>query len=816
MNPCSRVATACRSCVLICLLFTAIPSLAQQPVADMEALAAKAPIEKVYLHTDRETYFAGETVWLKAYLYSEFYPDTISTSLHIELLDNNSRIVKAVVYPVLFATSAGQIELPDTLVSGKYFLRAYSSTMLNYGEELTSMKMIQVAGKTAKKTTAPAATNKKSISFFPESGTLLQGIDNTVAFKITDAGGNPLDLGGAVKNQKGELVDSFASYHNGMGSFVLKPVAGETYHVVLENDDAGNTYELPAASATGVVLRLHNGKGGKNFELHSLLKDSLMKPAYILGQMQHHPTFKFNVDGSKRKVSGFIDTKKLSSGVLHITIFNKDNMPLAERLCFVSNDDYNQPAGLLADTLDFAEKAKNKFILSLPPNVAGSFSVSVTDAGFTGEALRNESIHSGILLSADLKGYIHQPGWYFAASTPADSAASGLDLLLMTHGWTRFQWNTISQQAKKPAPYKDGGFITITGQVNIRDRKKPLPNKDLLMVIFSQNKMIRPAVGFLKTDAEGKFRIDSMIFFGATRFRISDMVKKGEKWLDVLPDKDSLPLALSLKPANSFYRLPTYYASQAVAGNFSAEYDLYQNELGKVLEGVTVKANKKSPLQQVEDRYISSGLFAGDATHTMDLINTSETMTQMNIFEYIEHRIPGLRVERDGIDYTILYRQNTSLTQGQLPMTLFLDEVQTDPSVIASIPADQIALVKVFSNFVGAAGNGAGGTLAIYTKKGEDFTRNSETSADIFQYKGYSIVKTFYSPDYSAGQEAGKADNRITLYWLADIFTNGATRNVPFVFYNNDRTKSFKVVVEGMTTDGRLLTIEKIFKPKAF
>ena len=73
MNLCSSVATACRFCVLFCLLVIAIPSLAQQPVADMEALAAKAPIEKTYLHTDRETYFAGETVWIKAYLYSEFY-----------------------------------------------------------------------------------------------------------------------------------------------------------------------------------------------------------------------------------------------------------------------------------------------------------------------------------------------------------------------------------------------------------------------------------------------------------------------------------------------------------------------------------------------------------------------------------------------------------------------------------------------------------------------------------------------------------------------------------------------------------------------
>ena len=58
----------------ICLL-----SQAQKPEQLLSNWSAKSPIEKVYLHFDRDNYIAGETAWFKAYLYSDYQPDTITT-----------------------------------------------------------------------------------------------------------------------------------------------------------------------------------------------------------------------------------------------------------------------------------------------------------------------------------------------------------------------------------------------------------------------------------------------------------------------------------------------------------------------------------------------------------------------------------------------------------------------------------------------------------------------------------------------------------------------------------------------------------------
>ena len=117
--------------VLLALSFVYASSNAQNPAEILNNWSAKSPIEKVYLHTDRENYIAGETAWFKAYLYSDYLPDTISTVLYTELINESSQIIRRSISPVLVGSSNGHLDLPDTLSSGFYVLQSYTSTMLN-------------------------------------------------------------------------------------------------------------------------------------------------------------------------------------------------------------------------------------------------------------------------------------------------------------------------------------------------------------------------------------------------------------------------------------------------------------------------------------------------------------------------------------------------------------------------------------------------------------------------------------------------------------------------------------------------------------
>jgi hypothetical protein len=46
------------------------------------------PQQKVYLHTDKKEYNAGDIMWLKAYIVNglDHLPDTFSTNLYVELI----------------------------------------------------------------------------------------------------------------------------------------------------------------------------------------------------------------------------------------------------------------------------------------------------------------------------------------------------------------------------------------------------------------------------------------------------------------------------------------------------------------------------------------------------------------------------------------------------------------------------------------------------------------------------------------------------------------------------------------------------------
>ena len=80
-----------------------------------------------------------------------------------------------------------------------------------------------------------------------------------------------------------------------------------------------------------------------------------------------------------------------------------------------------------------------------------------------------------------------------------------------------------------------------------------------------------------------------------------------------------------------------------------------------------------------------------------------------------------------------------------------------------------------------------------------------------FEYQGFSITKEFYSPDYSGADSKRTApDNRTTLYWNPDIFTDSETKSVKLNFFNNDFSKKYKIVLEGFDASGKLIHLEKI------
>src|SRR5690606_12813655 len=105
----------------------------------------------------------------------------------------------------------------------------------------------------------------------------------------------------------------------------------------------------------------------------------------------------------------------------------------------------------------------------------------------------------------------------------------------------------------------------------------------------------------------------------------------------------------------------------------------------KVLEAVTVRAKTKDPKELMDEKY-ASGLFSGGDAYSFDLVNDRLSSAAMNIFTYLQGKVAGLQITSQG--------NNTSLSwRGGTPQ-VYIDEIQTDISMVQNIPVTDIASVQ--------------------------------------------------------------------------------------------------------------------------
>jgi TonB-dependent Receptor Plug Domain len=122
----------------------------------------------------------------------------------------------------------------------------------------------------------------------------------------------------------------------------------------------------------------------------------------------------------------------------------------------------------------------------------------------------------------------------------------------------------------------------------------------------------------------------------------------------------------------------------------------------------------QSQQEKLNNEYCSD-LFKTHDGIIFDLQNDNESAkAYANVLEWLQGRVAGLQIYYTRSGTPIPFIRNTRAS-------VFVDEVQVDPSFLSDIPTTDIAMIKVIKGpFVGAVGNGGGGAIAVYTVKGDD------------------------------------------------------------------------------------------------
>lgn len=803
--------------------FISFDPLGDKITRALDTFSSRFPVEKVYLQSDKDYYAGGETIWFKGYITSRGFPITENRNLYVELIDQKGKIVQRALLPVNSGGANGDFELPEDFPPGNYVIRAYTAWMMNFDPAFLFRKDIRVYGPkipaagnhpadTAGNnvTAHPSVQNQFAVQFFPEGGDLVEGLQSVIAFKAIDAGGMPIKVEGKVVDREGREIAKIMTVHDGMGSFELTPETGDEYRaVILQSDGSTKSFPLPVAKPAGIVLRIYNtGNGRVFFHLERSTKDSAVyNRLRLVAQMQNQLRYMAPINFDEGDNGGMIPVNQFPSGIMQITVFREDGTPLAERLAFVENDSDRLKLSLHPVSLSIAPRTKNTFSLTVPDAIKGDFSVSVTDADQSASFPEEGNILSSLLLTSDIKGYVSNPGWYFKDRDAA--AFRALDLVMMTNGWRRFEWSRIMNGRFPGIRYPMENGIEIRGRALEKNGRQAMMSGNVSMILKAPADSL---TYFISTpvNQSGDFEVTGLHFHDTAsvyyqgidakrklrdvQVRFFNNAPAGEEY--VLLGRPIRPPVIS--PGTELAHFLTLSAERNRVNRLIASRTIYLKE-------VNITATKVPKEQSTLNRY-ASPLFAGGEGYTFDLTKDPAASSYFNIFQFLQSRVPGLLITGAMGEPRLSWR-------GGSP-ALFLDEMPVDAGMLSSVNINDVALVRVLRPpFVGAFGGGGNGAIAVYTKKGGDNNDLTARGFDKTLVPGYTIVRQFYSPDYAVKKPVNELpDKRVTLYWNPSLKTDSLTHSATFSFYNNDMTRRFRVVVEGMDSEGRIGRTEQVFQ----
>lgn len=888
-------------CVVTVAISTGYSQNSKRGVGEFIAIGDSAgsfhPIEKVHLHLDKSYYVAGQTIWLRAYVVDGMNrPSMLSKIVYVDLIDYRGQVKTKLKLPLAGGLATGDIQLPDTLREGDYWLRAYTRWMQNYPEDefykreiridnpinnnvhvsaqykyvpdtdgyrvnvlvnfrddqgnpvtntdITyqikpkNQKRVEGMGRLDQAGNLPfsfignakeavqgeilfrlryrdkdifetlsfdVATGEFTVQFFPEGGELIDSLRSRVGFKALHSNGLGATISGYVLDARNARVAEFQTGHAGMGSFLLTPFTGQTYTAVINTGDGEEKrVQLPQSKPAGYIVNLmheDNNKITVRVAASKTLVNNQRMSLVAMSNEEEVSIANFALDREFKDIT--ILKKEFSTGVIALTL-KEANIPLAERLLFINNDDQlelmirtNKPEYKSRERVELKLSAVNNENVPL----AGAFSLAVTDMTRlpVQDADDEPSIFSELLLKSELKGHIEQPNYYFTDTSRRKK--DHLNDLLLTQGWRRL----IYSKSPPDILYQPEKNIRISGSMLLRNNPYPSGR----VTLFS------PQLGLVLdtvTDSRGRFAFDNLVFSDTARFVIQGRQLKDRSNVLFQLDRIDEQVVEYIYPAGGKVK-------------FEPDLDDVKNSREELLELIRQgKITRAKMLEEVVVRGTTNPNIVTNSSRLTPmpadyLIRADRLEGHTNLAYSLSSKVPGYMIlkEAEGeITAGLLSNAKGAKTDAISPLRLFVDGVDWGTNLL-QITVPDIAFVEILRyNHAIYGVRETGGVIAVTTRKFAGMPDYDYKPQGIVKETrvGYSVTRQFYSPDYSKSQDPQSyRDLRTTIYWNPEIYSeNGIIDAIHF--YTADNPGTYKAILEGIDHRGKLGRTVHLFTVK--
>jgi hypothetical protein len=743
--------------------------------------------EKVYLHTDRSLYVTGETIWMSSYCVDATFHNAsgLSKVVNVELINSKGESIKKERIQLVKGLGKGQIFMSPDIPSGVYLLRGFTNWMKNFDSNLVFTKRITVLNPSSPPlvNTEEAAEVDLDLSFFPEGGNLIAGLKSKIAIKANDNQGNGVSVSGIIFDQNDYEVAKFTTSQEGYTFFLMTPKEGDIYNATIALDGKIKNYKLPEPTSSGAILSVVNLTQGEfviGISQRNLTTTKLYYVLHTRGLIKEIKELDANAQNSIR-----LAENELPDGISHITLLDAEFNPLTERLIF----NYPKTATSLNIALDKKEYTNREKVsisieskdLMIAKDMA-NLSLSVFQT--SGAEGYEDNIISNLLFTSEIKGGIPNPGALFNESNL--QRKSEMDLIMLTHGWRRFNWTEVIKSdvpnykypAELNAPILSGKF---TPQ---EDEKMP---RSIFMGLSGKASILNSA----DFDKEGNFHFDVPFRIQNKKalFLINSPTLSAEKVH--IYDPFDLTINRTLLPQTIFTIESKKYLENLNANiQLSQVYRDYNNVNG-VLNN------------QIEPNFHFYG--EPDYTYILDDYTRFETIKDLFI-EFIRSAVIRKRDKETGF-----YVVADGLFPGKA-LTLIDGIPIMDTDFILNFDPLKVEKIGVVTNIYFMGNTGFQGMINFTTYAGDfDLDELPEYLVEK-AYQGIQQSREFYSPNYSIQKDVLKRipDYRNTIYWNPNIELKFGEK-VDLEFYTSDTSGFFDIEINGISTSG-----SPIFKKARF
>ena len=720
--------------------------------------------ESVYLHTGKNIFETGETLWFTAYV-TDFSGQAlnINRNLYVDLFNPEGEIVlQKLLYVNDKGMSAGFMKLTDSLCGGDYYLSAYTSTQRNFSKNFLFTKAIKIYNPVVNyftpeylKKLRKLKRQKKRIqlAYNFNGNILLADTKNILTLRVTDKLGFPEEADITVKNLTNKHEITLKTSKDGF-AYVSMFVEPQSRYKITAIGESRKT-RITTETALSYAIKIENVfDENENFRIKIINKlrktnDSLARTFSVICRIPGKvAASKFFYVGNNEETIIRIPKDEKISGLLDFILLDYSGNVISNYNFFLNTESVIPQLHTRIENDSFYVRFSSKNLDRL-----SAFVIMRNSEIFESE---NTDVKHFFLFNNRLNNFVNTNEHASLIKAYSNNNESILN-----------SYNLFSKVVAKEFFPKSS--ISLSGTLNrsVMD----LPVKDRQIELSVLNKHFDIFVQ--RTDKNGRFFFDNLNYKDTIRLKFNATNDKGKSAFVINIDGDSLP-----------YFKPFYF-------NENIKEKIKNTKKGRMY----YIENKEDIIDKSKDRDSDKIHLHADRIIYFDKINTTAYQSTLQI---ISNYVPGVRT---GGMSTL--RGVTSLTQSSEPLYL-LNGVPVDKYAVDDLPPNDVERVEILKSGANTAiygSRGGNGVIAVFTKKGF-FTTPGKLDINIL---GYAQMKPFFRSDISNPKISQ------IFHFEPEIKLSGSA-HYEFSFPKNNVLDSIEINIQGFSKNGKPVSIIRELK----